>query len=360
MKRIILATAILAVCFNVYALDTGDLTVRGDVELSKYTTNGFLKTTGGTGTVAVDSTGAYLLTDGSNASAEVNIGTSRIHAEAIGLGGVDPATWSSYPIYMERSAWGGGNVALFKGTGDNKFYLCYDAFGYPLFRMYKDPSEETIRLDAGGYSVSWFIEGLLIGTTSEDFHPNTAPFVVKGKTADGSSNVQVWRDSNEILIGSLDTDGNLWISGTATIGGGVGGYVKIDQSTPETITGGTPIIEQNLKFQTSVYATGAKAGVTTMVSTATSIAGAYLSYGMIQKDLDDPSDQAGELQDGVQGQMVTIQLLTKAAGNYVLTPTRKTGYTTLTFDTAKDSITLLYLDGTSGWIIVGNNGVTVN
>jgi len=570
MKRIMLAIAILAVCFNAYALDTGDLTVRGDVEFSKYTTNGFLKTTGGTGTVAVDAASGYLLTDGSNANSNINIATYNLttsgilqssslksntiisttlgaptftyglkSASDVYLGDVDDGTrltrsaariFCLYNVinYSPDTSYGfetdvkGGEYGSFTEDVDNAHesfslwlqlntpvaasnfsylytsdvsIICGVAAGAITFSWYdttalayKTATSTTTMVLGSWYHICGTLDSntltLYINGVSEDTESIATPkssaaalyifnggsgttessvmddlVVWKGRTitaaeaaeiyaagsglragphvpfaststlmgtdmsacynfdentglvaydSSGNANnavltVNQWNtgftfgslleetriieskdgvgvgekgittfgDSNSRTIldgqtirfniggtevGQIDANGNLSLTGSTTMSG----YVKTDQSTPDTITGGTPIIEQNLKFQTSVYATGAKAGVTTMVSTATSIAGALLSYGMIQKDLDDPADQSGELQDGVQGQMVTIQLLTKAAGNYVLTPTRKTGYTTLTFDTAKDSITLLYLDGINGWIIVGNNGVTVN
>jgi hypothetical protein len=70
--------------------------------------------------------------------------------------------------------------------------------------------------------------------------------------------------------------------------------------------------------------------------------------------------------DGIPGQMVTIGLVACTTGAYVLTDDgvntadqRNTGWDDIAFDTAGDSITLLYFDDTYGWIIIGNAGCTI-
>lgn len=51
-----------------------------------------------------------------------------------------------------------------------------------------------------------------IGTTDMDGTPAIGQLVVKGTTADGSTNVWVARDSNEANVARLDTDGNLYVA----------------------------------------------------------------------------------------------------------------------------------------------------
>lgn len=112
-------------------------------------------------------------------------------------------------------------------------------------------------------------------------------------------------------------------------------------------------------------ANGHKEGTTTNVSTESHLTSAALAYGYIRHTQDSPGDKTVDIEDGSPGQMVTISLTAKAAGNYIIsktctaTPVTCTGWSLLTFDTAGDSITLLYLDSTTGWIVVGNNGVSI-
>ena len=67
------------------------------------------------------------------------------------------------------------------------------------------------------------------------------------------------------------------------------------------------------------------------------------------------------LANGTAGQTKHIVMVTDG-GNAVITvasPGMPGTDTTLTFDTVGDACTLLFIDATSGWAVVGNNGVAV-
>ena len=67
------------------------------------------------------------------------------------------------------------------------------------------------------------------------------------------------------------------------------------------------------------------------------------------------------LANGTAGQTKHIVMITDG-GNAVITvasPGMPGTDTTLTFDTVGDACTLLFIDTTSGWAVVGNNGVAV-
>lgn len=63
------------------------------------------------------------------------------------------------------------------------------------------------------------------------------------------------------------------------------------------------------------------------------------------------------LANGTNGQLLTIVMVVDG-GDGTLTPTTKTGYTTITFNDAGDAVTLQYFT-TLGWMIVSNYGATV-
>lgn len=67
--------------------------------------------------------------------------------------------------------------------------------------------------------------------------------------------------------------------------------------------------------------------------------------------------EALTLADGVPGQILTIELATDGGGTGTLTPATKTGFTTIVFADAGDTASLLFVDGTVGWIILGTAGV---
>jgi hypothetical protein len=69
------------------------------------------------------------------------------------------------------------------------------------------------------------------------------------------------------------------------------------------------------------------------------------------------ASQALTLANGTNGQIKTI-IHVVDGGSGVLTPSTKTGFSTITFTAAGDSATLQYLT-TRGWIILGTRGVTV-
>jgi len=63
------------------------------------------------------------------------------------------------------------------------------------------------------------------------------------------------------------------------------------------------------------------------------------------------------LADGTDGQVKVITMVAHG-GDGTLTPTTKTGYSTITFNSAGDSVTLQFYT-TLGWMILSNYGATV-
>jgi len=66
--------------------------------------------------------------------------------------------------------------------------------------------------------------------------------------------------------------------------------------------------------------------------------------------------EALTLANGKPGQVLTISLTTDGGGTGTLTPTTKTGFATIVLADVKDTVTLLYIDDTIGWIFVGGTG----
>lgn len=67
--------------------------------------------------------------------------------------------------------------------------------------------------------------------------------------------------------------------------------------------------------------------------------------------------EALTLANGLPGQVLFIDLVTDGGGDGTLTPTTCTGFATIVFADAGDRATLLYIDDTVGWVIVGLSGV---
>lgn len=66
------------------------------------------------------------------------------------------------------------------------------------------------------------------------------------------------------------------------------------------------------------------------------------------------------MDDGYAGQLLTLVLVTDNAGNVDVTPDTKTGFTSIQLNDAGDSVTFRFVDSTTGWVLAGQNGATIN
>lgn len=134
--------------------------------------------------------------------------------------------------------------------------------------------------------------------------------------------------------------------GTGTIGiGSVStGAVTITPAT--TITGAL-----TLSSSLSV------AGALTSTTQALSGAGAVNLTTLITK-ITSTGANALTLANGVDGQVKILSMVVDG-GDATLTPTTKTGYSTIVFNDAGDGCTLVYTT-TTGWMVVSNNGCTIS
>lgn len=67
--------------------------------------------------------------------------------------------------------------------------------------------------------------------------------------------------------------------------------------------------------------------------------------------------EALTLADGEPGQVLLINLTTDGGGVGTLTPATSTGWATIVFADAGDRATLMYIDDSIGWVILGLSGV---
>lgn len=67
--------------------------------------------------------------------------------------------------------------------------------------------------------------------------------------------------------------------------------------------------------------------------------------------------EALTLADGLPGQGLFIELATDGGGDGTLTPATATGWATIVFADAGDRASLVYIDDSIGWVIVGLSGV---
>lgn len=97
----------------------------------------------------------------------------------------------------------------------------------------------------------------------------------------------------------------------------------------------------------------ANGGSASMTTTDTAVS---TSYALVKKQIGVQSGLAGTLADGSDGQILTVFITARAgSGTFVLTPTTRTGYASITFDAAAEHATLLYVNDTVGWIVLATN-----
>jgi len=194
-------------------------------------------------------------------------------------------------------------------------------------------------------------------------------------TAANQSVTLLWLDDTYgwVIVGEPDaavTFATMTSSGAVVAGTSVTAGTTVAAGT--TVTGGTGVTATTgdvtaatgqCLFQTDVVASGFREGVTTNVSTESSLTSAALAYGYIKMEAG--STKTIGLTDGVPGQMLTVTCSVYDGGDIVIdktgavTTTTTTGWSTITLNTSGDIVTLLFLDASSGWIVIYNSGCTI-
>jgi hypothetical protein len=145
-----------------------------------------------------------------------------------------------------------------------------------------------------------------------------------------------------------------------TLSGETGGGIYMENPTTGAIT---TIVDENGNIDAPV--TNANVTVTdTLTVSGREVVGQSARSGAGAVPITAPTclltttgANALTLADGAAGQRLRIIMIVDG-GDGTLTPTTKTGYSTITFNDASDSVDLEFCT-TYGWIIVGSRGVTI-
>lgn len=97
-------------------------------------------------------------------------------------------------------------------------------------------------------------------------------------------------------------------------------------------------------------------GLSGSVDVAADVLAIPVTHKVVNKTTGADSE-ALTLANGTPGQVLVIHLAVDGGGTGTLTPTTKTGFATIVFADAKDTAALLYVDDTTGWVILGTAGV---
>ena len=100
--------------------------------------------------------------------------------------------------------------------------------------------------------------------------------------------------------------------------------------------------------------TGLDGAATTMVTSDTVIP---VTYNTVRITI---SSRTCTLANGVKGQVLTLIGIDAVSGTLTIVPAKATGWSSATIATDGYSLILLYIDDTTGWVINGYAGTTIN
>ena len=122
---------------------------------------------------------------------------------------------------------------------------------------------------------------------------------------------------------------------------GIGGTPTNKKMTVSKFTGYFPSYLGYSQAPDAITSASTVVDVTSAVSTIATAAGA-LSLSLANGTSD--------------GQIKFISMITDGGGTATITPTNLLGYSTIALADAGDACTLLYLNSTSGWTVISNQG----
>lgn len=118
-------------------------------------------------------------------------------------------------------------------------------------------------------------------------------------------------------------------------------------------------------FQTYLYAMGRGNAASSLASSATNLGAWSVPYVFVRKSIGgdsglDETDGGTRLPNGYDGQVIVFYIGScMTGGSWIVTPVTRTGFNYITFDAVGETVTLLYVNDTIGWIIIANEGATV-
>ena len=111
----------------------------------------------------------------------------------------------------------------------------------------------------------------------------------------------------------------------------------------------------DVTFNSTLFANGRTGASSYLASSSTSLGSSSAPYSIVLKSIgNNPTAEATSLPNGTPGQMLTLQVISRAGGSWTVTPVKKTGWNSINYAAAGQQTTLLYLNDTLGWIILNN------
>lgn len=190
-------------------------------------------------------------------------------------------------------------------------------------------------------------------------------------TSSSATALAVGRQGATTPVLNVNANTSLQVTGITIVGAAAAAGVAItvtSSGTDESITldakgagtvtiNGTATGGITLARAVTLSSSLALAGKLTSTTQALSGAGAVNVTTLITK-VTSTGANALTLADGTDGQVKIITMVVDG-GDATLTPTTKTGYSTIVFNDAGDGCTLVFTT-TTGWMVVSNNGCTIS
>jgi hypothetical protein len=313
-------------------------------------------------------TGALVVGNGSAGSAAVNV--------AIGGGNINAGGTGTFGDTITLTKSGDGVINIKGGTlGSHSAVVRYGTTATDYWQMGRGPADGSANFQlydyqgtpgvrfsvASGTGAATFAGAVTVNgalTNRTDQNAATDLYVRNGTTGTAASSSLVAYD------GTYLTQLGLTNTGFTTSGPYVANVSHLSSNAPAGLrlisqAGEMRFYSSNTLALTLAASTQAAtfAGAVTTSSATLSGAGAIPITTSLVKFTSTGGSQALTLANGVDGQRLTI-VHDVDGGSGVLTPTTKTGFSTVTFTNAGDTVSLVYVT-TRGWMVTGSYLATV-
>lgn len=180
-----------------------------------------------------------------------------------------------------------------------------------------------------------------------------AALIFSAPFAFGSANDLAYKGFNELEdITVTDTNDKLAVYDAST-----DTVKKMDATAPQ--------FSGDIIFRSYLYAMGRGNAASSLASSATNLDAWSVPYVFVRKSIGgdsglDETDGGTRLPNGYDGQVIVFYIGScMTDGSWIITPVTRTGFNYITFDAVGETVTLLYVNDTIGWIIIANEGATV-
>ena len=138
-----------------------------------------------------------------------------------------------------------------------------------------------------------------------------------------------------------------------------GDYIPVYDASADSVKkmdATSPVVSGDVTFQSTLAAIGREGGASTVSSSSTAVDPTSQAYTVVRKCVGgnsslDETDGGTRLANGTPGKIVHLVLIALSTdGSWIVTPKTSTVFSYLTLDAVNESVTLLYVNATVGWI----------